>query len=489
MLNGRISISLRLTMWFGGVFFLGWVLFGASMWAMLKSTLKSERRQTLARRIDRLQELLAKGQAEAPGDRYQDFSDFAHATGNGLAEVFRADGVRAYPSPSASALAFPWPAIDAKQEIFASVQYSGQWYWVSERPFLLAGQHLVLTAAAPEAGNLLVLRSFLNGLLASAPILLLISSAGGYWVSRRALRPVDKITATARSISIGNLSKRLPVARTSDELQRLAETCNAMLDRLESAVKQIKQFTADASHELRGPLSFTRIVAEVALRNPSIDPHSRRAFEDIVDEATKAAVLLEDMLTLARADAAPFNFVLEPLNLSALLKDVCEMARPVADRNGLVLTLSPSAGAATTVLGDTSSLRRLIWILLDNALKYTPALGTIDVSLKQVSGDAVLTVQDDGIGISQADMPHIFDRFYRADPSRGMVEGNGLGLAIAKWIAELHRVEVAVTSAEGKGTFFTLTFPVVEQEGITGYVKGEADDSEGEPSRQLLSLR
>jgi signal transduction histidine kinase len=146
-------------------------------------------------------------------------------------------------------------------------------------------------------------------------------------VSRKALEPVDRITATARSISIRNLSERLPVRTTGDELQRLAETCNAMLGRLESAVNQIKQFTADASHELRGPLSFTRTVAEVALRNAHLDSRSRKAFEDIADEASKASVLLDDMLTLARADSGYFNGILEPVDLATVLEEACEMAR------------------------------------------------------------------------------------------------------------------------------------------------------------------
>jgi len=305
----------------------------------------------------------------------------------------------------------------------------------------------------------LVLQSFWRGLLASVPILLLISSAGGYWVSRRALKPVDRITTTARSISIRNLSERLPVTETGDELQRLAETCNAMLDRLESAVYQIKQFTADASHELRGPLSFTRTVAEVALRNPHADLESRKAFEDIVDEAAKAAILLEDMLTLARADAAPFSMTLEPIDLAAVIEDVCAMARPIAEQRGLTLTVSHAGEPSVGVLGDFSSLRRLLWILLDNALKYTHARGQIEVLLTVISDRTTLLVRDNGIGISPTDLPHVFDRFYRADPSRGMVEGNGLGLAIAKWIAETHRAQLSVASEERRGSTFQLVFP------------------------------
>jgi heavy metal sensor kinase len=460
LLKPPFSISLRLTIWFGGIFFLGWLLFGAVMWLNLKSTLKNERYQTLSRRIDRLEQLLNKSQDEDAEDRGHDFADFARATGNGLAEIFGADGQRVFPSPSAAAKTFPWPSIESgDSERFVHVDSSGQPYWVLARPYSVDGKSLFLLTAGPESGNLVVLHSFLMGLLASAPILLLVSSAGGYLMSRKALKPVDRITATARSISIRNLSERLPVARTGDELQRLAETCNAMLQRLESAVGQIKQFTADASHELRGPLSFTRTVAEVALRNPKADSESRRAFEEIVEESAKASDLLEGMLTLARADANSFDAVLEQVDLAAVVQEACAMARRLADERNLTLAVSLGAGLSVFVLGDFSSLRRLVWILLDNALKYTPAPGKVEVSLNLTLKEAVLQVSDSGIGIAQADLPHVFDRFYRTDPSRSQVEGSGLGLAIAKWIAEMHHAELSVVSREHEGTTFRVAVP------------------------------
>ena len=459
----HFSISLRLTFWFGFFFFLGWVLFGTAMWLNLRRTLTGERHQTLTRRVDRLQELLTRDQNDPEADRIQDVKDFAHATGNGLAEVFRPDGQRAFPSPSSAAATFSWPSVqDVGEERFLHTDSWGQPYWVLARPFASHGQRLILLVAAPESGNLLVLDSFWKGLLWSVPILLLIASAGGYWISRRALGPVDKITAKARSISIRNLSDRLPVADTGDELERLAETCNAMLVRLESAVNQIKQFTADASHELRGPLSFTRTVAEVALKNPHADPVSRQAFEDIVDEAAKATVLLEDMLTLARADADSAGNALEPVDLAAVVEESCTLARPVAEKLHLGLSMSRIPGQPVTVLGNLSSLRRLLWILLDNALKYTEAQGRIEVAVREDSGQAVVEVRDTGIGIAPADLPRIFDRFYRADPSRSHVEGNGLGLAIAKWIAELHHADFSVASEESIGTIVRFVLPICE---------------------------
>jgi heavy metal sensor kinase len=458
----RASISLRLTAWFASIFLLASFAFGAAMWLNLKRTLTEERYSTLARRLERLQDLLKQTNDEDPADRDQEFKEFAHATGNGLSEIFRPNGSRAVPSPSAAARAFSWPAIAAgSSELFMQIDSGGQPFWVLERKFTLGNDKLVLASAAPASGNLLVLNRFWEGLIASVPVLLLISSAGGYWLSRRALRPVDRITVTARSISIRNLAERLPATHNGDELDRLADTFNAMLARLDSAVNQIKQFTGDASHELRGPLSFVRTVAEVALRNPKADEASRKAFEDIVEEAAKAAILLEEMLTLARADADRGGMVMEPLNFSDVVQEACEMARPLAAERNLAFFDSLGAELTVMVLGDFSALRRLIWILIDNAIKYTQGSGRIDVTLSANNGRAIVVIKDNGAGIAETDLPRIFDRFYRADPSRSQIEGSGLGLAIAKWIAEMHNAELSASSQLGKGTTFQLSVPLL----------------------------
>ncbi|HEY0264798.1 MAG TPA: ATP-binding protein [Granulicella sp.] len=467
MLKHRFSISLRLTLWFGVIFFAGWVLFGTSMWFHLKHTLTSERRLTLTRRMDRLQDLLTRNKSESEDDRIEDFRDFAYATGNGLSEVLRSDGERALPSPSEAARNFAWPAVPQangsqtnEPESFLHVESNGAPYWVMIRRTTIAGSEpLVLMAAAPEAGNLTVLESFWTGLMISAPVLLLISLAGGYWISRRALGPVDQITAKARSISIRNLSERLPVAETRDELERLAETCNVMLDGLESAVNRLKQFTADASHELRGPLSFVRTVAEIGLRSPEADAISQQAFREIVDEVAKATEMLENLLTLARADDHVQSAELVPVDLNDVVAEACGMAQSVAERSQVSLSITGPRDPVT-VLGDFSSLRRLLWIVLDNALKYTEGPGRVEVVLNTREDEAVIVVRDTGIGIAEQDLPHIFDRFYRADPSRSQVEGNGMGLAIAAWIAELHDARLSVTSKESIGTTVRIEIPL-----------------------------
>src|SRR5262249_8707826 len=255
---------------------------------------------------------LVEIQDEVPERRLNRYQAFAAATGGGLVEVFETTGARALPSPSSTSQLFPWPPVKALAgEQFSEVEFSGDPYRVLARPFFLESESLVLLLAAPLEGNRLLLDTFSNGLLWTIPVLLGVSALGGYALSRKALKPVDAITEATRSISVSNLAERLPVPNTGDELQRLSETCNAMLARLESAVNEIKRFTADASHELRSPLSFIRTVAELSLRNKQADTGSRKAFEEIVDECSKAKRLLEDMLTLARADAGTLGMSFE----------------------------------------------------------------------------------------------------------------------------------------------------------------------------------
>jgi signal transduction histidine kinase len=244
-------------------------------------------------------------------------------------------------------------------------------------------------------------------------------------------------------------------------------------------VNQIKRFTADASHELRGPLSFTRTVAEIALRNPEADPESRAALSDIVDETAKATVLLEEMLTLARADSLPVALPQTPVNLATLLTEVCGMADRIVQEQALRLIVSRPP-QDVVVSGDAAGLKRLVWIVIDNAIKYSKPSGTISITLESFDGQAKIVVQDNGIGISPTDLPFVFDRFYRADPSRGTVEGSGLGLAIAKWIAETHQAGLYATSDSSHGTSFTIEFPNAWRMQAQGGVKARpAEELQG----------
>jgi signal transduction histidine kinase len=302
-----------------------------------------------------------------------------------------------------------------------------------------------------------MLARFTTGLLETIPLLLAATALAGYFMSRRALQPVGELTAAMRSLSIGNLAERLPIGQTGDELQRLAETCNDMLARLETAVAQIKRFTADASHELRSPLSYIFMVSECALRHPNLPEQCREWFEDILAESQDATHLLEDMLVLARADAGHVDIPFERMDLAPLVEDALERGRVPAEIKHHRLNLQCVDGPFE-VRGDRASLRRLIWTLVDNAIKYTPERGRVEIQLEGNESQVRLCVRDTGVGIPAHLLPRVFERFFRADPARSQT-GTGLGLAIAKWIADVDQAELIVESEAGAGSVFTVALP------------------------------
>jgi signal transduction histidine kinase len=372
-----------------------------------------------------------------------------------LIEVYSPAGQRLLP-PEISPPEFPWPqSAPVSGPKCSDVKYGGRLFRLLEFPVQIDRPYLILVAGQLDDNRNMMAR-FTLGLGTAIPAMLVLSALGGYFLSRRVLQPVDQITAALRSINIGSLSQRLPVSGSEDELDRLAETCNQMLERLEDAVDRIHQFTADASHELRSPVALIRAMAEYALRNLRLGPESREAFSEIRDEAVEAGSLLEDMLTLARADAGHGTAAFEPVELQELLEEVCARVRPLADGKKQCVLVETSGPA--WVSGDRAGLRRLVSILLDNAIKYTPSQGRIQVGLHVASSRAIVTVTDNGIGIPDALLPRIFDRFARGDLSRGEVSGTGLGLAIAKCIASVHGASISARMREQRGSVFTVNF-------------------------------
>lgn len=451
------SLSLRLTVWFSAIFIAGFALFGLVMWLDLAYSLGQGRDRTLTRRAARIAELLDATSGHPGSIRELRFEQLTDAIPEGnLIEVFDDRGKLVLPRNQKTS-DFPWPTLTGTptSEQFGDIKYNGRIFRLYQHP---RDPYVILVAGQLEDNRNMMAR-FTAGLAWATPAMLALCAIAGYFLNRRALQPVDQITAMLRSISIGNLSQRLPVAHTLDELQRLAETGNEMLARLEDAVERINRFTADASHELRSPMALFRTVAEYALRNPKIDADSKDAFEEILAESIETSQLLEDMLTLARADAGYGSNMFEPVDLSQLVEDAAARQRPLAEAKQQTVTVLTTGPA--WISGDRSSLRRLIWILLDNAVKYTPAKGSIIVGLMTTASDAVLTVRDSGIGISEDLLPRIFDRFVRADPSRGEVNGTGLGLAIAKWIADAHHAQLSVKSREREGSVFRVEFALL----------------------------
>jgi heavy metal sensor kinase len=301
-------------------------------------------------------------------------------------------------------------------------------------------------------------------LLISMPVALFVASLGGYLFSHRALDPVNRIILDAQAIDLRNLSARLAVPRTGDELQRLSETINQMLERIERSVQQIQQFTADASHELRAPLTLMRTAAEFSLRRERTREELADALSKILRESERMSRLVNSLLLLARTDAGVNEVQLQPLNLAGPVQEAAEQGRVLAQAREIDYEIRMPA-EPVPVSGDPDALRRVVFILIDNAIKYTPSGGAVSIKLSQQNGLAAVAVEDTGIGLAEADVTRVFDRFWRADKVRSRSEGGvGLGLSIAETIMRLHRGMIELSSKPGRGSVFTVILPRDEQQ-------------------------
>ena len=322
-----------------------------------------------------------------------------------------------------------------------------------------AGTTFFIQVAEPMDDYLEAIERFRNATLIGIPVLLLVAAAGGYWMSARALRPVDRITRAAQTITPQDLSQRVSVPQSGDELQRLAETLNKMLQRIESAVERITQFTADASHELRTPVALIRTRAEVTLANPRTNEQYRVGLGEVLAESERISVLIENLMTLARADTGSESLTFQRTDIAEIAREVCTQAQTLAESKDLEWK-AVVAERPIWVHGDAHALRRLLLILIDNAVKYTPPTGNVCLALQTAADSVEIRVQDTGIGISEADLPRIFERFYRADKARSReLGGTGLGLSIAHWIVNAHAGDIKVDSSVPGGTTFLVRLP------------------------------
>ena len=305
-------------------------------------------------------------------------------------------------------------------------------------------------------------RIFASMLLVS-PLILLFSVGVGYLLSARALRPLGSMVDELEAITDGrSLHRRLPApAHSADEMDRLAHTLNAMLARLETSFAALRRFIADASHELKTPLTVMRVGVEHSLTDARTAPESIAALDETLQEVRRMTELVDTLLTLARVDEGRMDLHTEPVELSALLGEVYETAQMLGEEAGVEVS-AEIAPAPVVVQADPARLRQLALNLLSNAVKYTPAGGHVWLTLTARDEAATISVRDTGIGIAPGDVDRVFDRFWRADAARsrtGERPGFGLGLSICRWIAEAHGGSIAVTSRPGRGSTFTVTLP------------------------------
>ena len=323
------------------------------------------------------------------------------------------------------------------------------------RPFTLNGRRLVLLAAEPVDPISEDLKLVRQVLLIALPVIVLVVGIGGFMLATRSLAPVRRMARQAKTITDRNLHSGLDAGAASPEFQLLADSFNELLLRLDRSFAAMRRFAADASHELRTPLAIIRGEADVVLSADRTVAEYKESIAVMQDEARRLSRLVDDLLNLARVDAESVRLRIEPFYLNDLLAECCRSAQPMAASKGIELACRCVEDVMFS--GDQDLLRRLVFNLVENAIRYTPAGGKVSVNLA-VDGTAVrIEVADTGIGITPEAAPHVFERFYRADQARSREQGGfGLGLSIVKWIAESHKGTVQLSSQPGVGSTFTV---------------------------------
>jgi heavy metal sensor kinase len=426
-----------LTLWYIAVLAAGMLLFGGGTWLTLRGILLDNRERELDRRLAALTSFLER---EARGNNLADLREEAREYSTGLPE---GHGVRVS-QPNGATVFERLPEAGPALRQTAKVE--------------IRGHHLHLELTQPLADSYRTLHTLGWVMLGLFPVVLAVAVAGGWWLARRALGPVGAMTSEARSINAADLGARLSVPPSRDELQELAEAWNELLARIEASVRSVTRFTADAAHELRTPVTVIRTSAELALRHPRTPESYQQTLRSIQHETEGMTELLERLLLLARGDAGQWRLRLD----TVFLDDLVSRLRPAilslaAPRHVTVEFEAPAEPCM--IRADESAIGRLIVILADNAIKFTPEGGSVRLRFLIRASECVLEVSDTGCGIACEDLPHIFDRFYRADPARTPGNGAGLGLAIARTIAEAHSGRIEVFSEAGRGSTFRVAMP------------------------------
>jgi heavy metal sensor kinase len=454
------SLKTRITVWYILLSTLILVCLGVALYLIISHSMMNERRALIAQDIEKIphvaqrygnrgvNRLLDEAQEEIPLKPSEEFVQIFTANGESVATSQNLKG---------RSLPFRPDLANSAPSQFATVSISGD-----ASPALLGatkidvnGQPSVVVVAASLSNVRSIQSRLLATLLLSIPAAILLSLIGGALLARQAIEPLDRMTSTAQQISAERLNERIRLQRADTELQRLADSFNEMLERLDQSFKQIRQFTADASHELRTPVTILMGETDLALNGLLDYEECRAALGSRREELQRMSRIIDDLLTLSQFDHSQPTLHRKPLDFSDLVIEVCEQQRNQARSKGVELELTKTAPAMME--GDSSRLRQMVRNLLDNAIKYTPGGGKVTIELEQANGNFELRVADNGIGIPRDDLPHIFDRFYRVDKARTRAEGGtGLGLSIVKQVVEAHGGNVNASSEVGTGTVMTV---------------------------------
>jgi two-component system heavy metal sensor histidine kinase CusS len=452
------SLRVRLCLWYVLLSMISMSALGTFSYVYLAHALASSRQVTMARREMRLFRFLETEQQINPHVQLQDqLRHFMQANPDtDILEVQSPEGAPVYPD-ARKAPSIAWSDKDCTNPCFRLQKLGDHQYRMLQQSVSIQGQPYRVTMAGIIDEHYDILRMVETSFFIFLPLMFFASIAGGFMLSHRALEPVDRITRAAHWISLRDLSHRLPVPFTGDELQRLAETWNDLLERLEIAVMNLRQFTGDISHDLRTSITVMLSESQLALRQERSKEEYRESIETILAECQSTATLLDDLLAASRSDVPGQKIEWVAVNLAALVVESCNHLQARAEMK--IQRLEVKTESEIWIAGDASLLRRLVNILLDNAIKYTGEGGTITACVARNQQHVSLEIEDTGVGIASEEVPKIFNRFYRVDASRNRDQGgNGLGLAIAKWIAEAHHSTIVVAPNSRGGSVFSASF-------------------------------
>jgi two-component system heavy metal sensor histidine kinase CusS len=457
-----LSVRAKLMVLYLLVTLAGLLIFGLMSYGALQYACLQGKKTHLQGREDRLISLLqennAKGVTQTLNEQLRNYALVTHE-GN-LFHIHNLDGSLLFPSEEIGHDWAPPSRDDCAKPVFTSTNIDRQPALVMCHIILLNGRMVRLHIGGSLDEETYILRKYRDALFLLMPGLLFFSSVSGYFLSRHALKPVDRLTRAALEIGIGNLSQRLPVPSAKDEIQHLAVVWNQLLARLDAAISRLSQFSADASHDLRTSITVMLATAQLSLHRHRSEEEYRDALGKIVTECRTASTLLDALLSLAQSDNFVHEVAFKKINLCELVVSGCRRVEDLAESSGILLDwYLPTE--PIHIDGDELLLQRLLGILLDNAIRYTPASGAIRAEVSVTANDALITVRDTGVGMSEDVRLHVFDRFYQADlRERKSTAGSGLGLSIGRWIADAHGAELTVESTPLQGSVFQIKFPV-----------------------------
>lgn len=464
------SLKFQLIAWYAGLLIACFALVGVVTYLVLEHSLVGALGESQLRRARQVAQLLSEQAEHRTAAQMGEEIETRYAPGpNGrFIRVTRRDGAVLYLSPAPRDLSFDpaslppatWPAFQVETARQAPLLGGRKMLLTAHALQLPGGAGYLIETGAPMDGVQADLRHWLRFLLAMLPVAAAIALGGGFLLVKRALIPVDRIAASAERISSHNLSERLPVAQTGDELERLSVALNHMIERLDTAFQYSRRFVADASHELRTPLTVLRGELESFVQEPRLTPEWRDRVGSALEEVDRLASIVEGLFAISRLDAGEAAAEWMPFDLAQLAASTAEQMSLLAEDKKIRVTCTGATGV--WVEGDRARLKQVVVNLLDNAIKYTAPGGAVTLQVAAQDGQAVLQVADNGIGIPPEALPHVFDRFFRVDKARSREQaGAGLGLSIVKSICAAHRGRVEAASTPGQGSLFRVELPLI----------------------------